>query len=317
MLQLAWPLALLALILPYLVARLAPAAAPVTTPLRVPFLAAAKGWSRGGGAGPSTRRWLALAAWVALVAAASRPQWIGDAVAVPVSGRSMMLALDVSASMRRVGRGGAIGLDVVRGTVKAFLAGRDGDRIGLIVFGSKPYVQSPLTYDRDGVSAMVDEMFIGQAGDGTALGDAIALGVARLRTMRHDERVLVVLTDGDSTEGVMTVSDAARLARHHGVRVYAIGVGAVGSGGQEGGLNEPALGQLAAATGGRYFHAEDAGALERVYRALARHEPVARDARRFRPTAELYPWALGMALALALAALLVDLRGGRATRGRG
>ena len=316
MLQLAWPLALFALILPYLVARFAPPAAPVATPLRVPFLAEAKAWSRGG-ASPHAWRWLALAAWVALVAAASRPQWIGDAVAVPVSGRSMMLALDVSASMRRVGHGDAIGLDVVRGTVKAFLADRDGDRIGLIVFGSKPYVQAPLTYDLEAVSAMVDEVFIGLAGDGTALGDAIALGVAKLRTMRRDERVLVVLTDGDSTEGVMTVPEAARLARHHGVRVYAIGVGAVGSGGQEGGLNEPALTQLAAATGGRYFHAEDAGALARVYQALARHEPVARDERRFRPTTELYPWPLGLALAFGLAALLVDLRVGRAARGRG
>lgn len=311
MLQFAWPMVVLALILPYLVARFAPPAAPIATPLRVPFLGEAKLWSRHDGAHPRAWLWLALAAWVALVAAASRPQWVGDAVAVPVSGRSMLLALDVSASMRRVGQGSEIGLDVMRNTVKAFIANRDGDRIGVIVFGSKPYVQAPLTFDLGAIGAMVDEVFIGLAGEGTALGDAIALGVAKLRAMPRDERVLVLLTDGDSTEGVMAVPEAARLARHHGVRVYAIGVGAVGSGGQEGGLNEPALKQLAAETGGRYFHAEDAGALARVYQALEHHEPVARDERRFRPTVELYPWPLGLALALGLAALLLNLRVGR------
>jgi len=184
MLQFAWPLVALAIVLPWLVARFAPRAAPVAAPLRVPFLHAARAWSRAGaGTRPRARVWLALAAWTALVGAACRPQWIGEPVGVPASGRSVLLALDVSASMRNTAVGSEIGLDVMRRTARAFVASRAGDRIGLIVFGSKAYVQSPLTFDLVAVAGMVDEAFIGLAGEGTALGDAIALGVARLRAM--------------------------------------------------------------------------------------------------------------------------------------
>ena len=315
MLQFAWPLVAFAILLPWLVARFAPPAAPLATPLRVPFLREARAWSQAGaGARPRMRTFLALAAWAALVAAACRPQWIGEPVGVPASGRSMLLALDVSASMRTVVLGSEMGLDIMRRTARSFVASRAGDRIGLIVFGSKAYVQAPLTFDLHAVNAMVDEAFIGLAGEGTALGDAIALGVARLREMQRDERVLILLTDGSSTDGVMTVPDAARLARHHGVRVYAIGIGAVVAGeafmrGE--GLNEPVLKSVTAETAGRYFHAGDGSALERISEALERYEPTAREERHHRPSAELYCWPLGLALALALAALAAGARRAR------
>lgn len=318
MLQFAWPLVALALLLPWLVARFAPPAAPVATPLRVPFLRAAQGWSQAGaGVQPRLRLWLALAAWTALVGAACRPQWLGEPVGVPATGRSMLLALDVSASMRSAALGRELGLDVMRRTAREFIASRAGDRIGLIVFGSKAYVQVPLTFDLNAVAGMVDEAFIGLAGEGTALGDAIALGVARLRVMQRDARVMILLTDGSSTDGIVTVPDAARLARHHGVRVYAIGIGtaATGTAPRPGeGLDEPALQRVAAQTGGRYFHAGDRGALRRIYAALERAEPTARDQQHYRPRAELYAWPLGLALALALATLLAGRRAPRAAR---
>jgi Ca-activated chloride channel family protein len=315
MLQLAWPLAALALVLPWLVGRFAPPAAPVASPLRVPFLRKASAWQRAGaGARVRAPLVLALAAWVLAVAAACRPQWIGEPVGVPSTGRSMLLALDVSASMRNAVYGAGMGLEVMRRTARDFIAARAGDRIGLIVFGSKAYVQAPPTFDLHAVGEMVDEAFIGLAGEGTALGDAIALGVARLRTMPRGERVMVLLTDGSSTDGVMTVPDAARLARYHGVRVYAIGIGDVWEGrtprpGE--GLDEAALKGVAGETGGRYFHAGDGRALARIYEALERYEPAARDERHYRPTAELYAWPLGFALVLALAALGAALRGPR------
>jgi len=315
MLQLAWPLAALALVLPWLVARLAPPAAPVAAALRVPFLREARAWQRAGaGARVRAPLALALAAWTLAVAAACRPQWIGEPVGVPSTGRSMLLALDVSASMRSVVYGSGMGLEVMRRTARDFIAARAGDRIGLIVFGSKAYVQAPPTFDLHAVGEMVDEAFIGLAGEGTALGDAIALGVARLRTMPRGARVMILLTDGSSTDGVMTVPDAARLARLHGVRVYAIGIGDVWEGrdprpGE--GLDEAALKGVAAETGGRYFHAGDGRALARIYEALERYEPAARDERHYRPTAELYAWPLACALALALAALGAALRGPR------
>ena len=316
MLQFAWPLAAAAIVLPWLVARFAPGAAPVAAPLRVPFLREARAWSQAGaGARPRARVLLALAAWALLVAAACRPQWLGEPVGVPASGRSMLLALDVSASMREAVLGPEMGLEVMRRTAREFVAGRAGDRVGLIVFGSKAYVQAPLTFDLKAVAEMVDETFIGLAGEGTALGDAIALGVARLRAMPRDERVMLLLTDGSSTDGTVTVPDAARLARHHGVRVHAIGIGTPKAGAEllpGEGLDEPGLQRVAAQTGGRYFRAGDGGALARIYEALERYEPAARDKRHYRPSAELYAWPLGLALALALAALAAGLREERA-----
>jgi len=308
MLEFAWPLAALALALPWLALRFLPRAAPLATPLRVPFLGEARAWSQAGArARPRPRFLLALAAWALLVAAACRPQWVGEPVGVPASGRSMLLALDVSASMRMAALGPELGLEVMRRTAREFVAARAGDRIGLIVFGSKAYVQAPLTFDLRAVAEMVDETFIGLAGEGTALGDAIALGVARLRAMQRDERVLLLLTDGSSTDGTVTVADAARLARHHGVRVHAIGIGAPRTGldlrpGE--GLDEDALKLVAAESGGRYFRAGDRAALEHIYEALEAIEPTALDERHYRPSAELYPWPLAAALALALAALL-------------
>jgi len=316
MLEFAWPLAALALVLPWLVLGFVPRAAPIATPLRVPFLGQARAWAQAGArARPRARLLMALAAWALLVAAACRPQWIGEPVGVPASGRSMLLALDVSASMRMAALGPELGLEVMRRTAREFVAARAGDRIGLIVFGSKAYVQAPLTFDLRAVAEMVDETFIGLAGEGTALGDAIALGVARLRAMQRDERVLILLTDGSSTDGTVTVADAARLARLHGVRVHAIGIGTprTGAGLRPGeGLDEDALKLVAAASGGRYFRAGDRAALERIYEALEALEPAALDERHFRPTSELYAWPLGLALLLALAALAAGLREARA-----
>jgi Ca-activated chloride channel family protein len=306
MLEFAWPLAALAGVLPWLVARLAPPAPPLAAPLRVPFLREARKWQQAAGmAGSRLRHALAIAAWLALVAAACRPQWVDAPAGVPASGRSMLLALDLSGSIRDVVMGGVSGLEVLRRTARAFIAGRAGDRVGLVVFGTKAYVQSPPTFDLQALAEMVDEAFIGLAGESTALGDAIALGVSRLRTQPDAERVLILITDGSSTEG-MAVADAALLARQYGVRVHAIGIGAplpdtarrTGEG-----LDEAALQLVAARTGGLYFRADTGAALERVYEALARYEPVAGELRRYQRHAELYVWPLSLALALALTAL--------------
>lgn len=315
MLEFAWPLAALALVLPALALGFLPRAAPLAVPLRVPFLREARAWSAASArARPRLRLVLALAAWALLVAAACRPQWVGEPVGVPSSGRSVLLALDVSASMRMAALGPELGLEVMRRTARTFVAARAGDRIGLIVFGSKAYVQAPLTFDLRAVAEMVDETFIGLAGEGTALGDAIALGVARLRAMQRDERVLILLTDGSSTDGTVTVADAARLARLHGVRVHAIGIGtprreADMRPGE--GLDEDALKLVAAQSGGQYFRADNRAALERIYEALEALEPTALDERHYRPSAELYPWPLAAALLLALATLAAGLREGR------
>jgi Ca-activated chloride channel family protein len=306
-------------VLPWLVARLVPVASPLASPLRVPFLHEARDWqSAAGGMRPHLRRTLALAGFAALVVAACRPQWVAEPVGVSPSGRSMLIALDLSGSMRGVVAGTDVGLDAVRRTARKFIAGRAGDRIGLVVFGTRAHVQAPPTFDLGALGEMVDETFIGLAGEGTALGDAIALSVARLRTMHSDERVLILMTDGSSTEGVVDMAEAASLALHNGVRVHAIGIGApLADNAQRtgDGLDERALKLVAEQTGGRYFRAETTDALKRIYEALERYEPAGRDQLRYQERTELYAWPLGLAVALALAAFaacVVPLRMRRA-----
>jgi Ca-activated chloride channel family protein len=294
------------------VAWLLPAAAPLATPLRVPFFREAESWQQAAaGSRPRLRSVLAVFAWMLLVAAACRPQWIGEPVGVPATGRSLLLALDLSGSIRDISMGEESGPDLLRRTARQFIAGRAGDRVGLVVFGSRAHVQAPPSFDLGTLAGMVEESFIGLAGEGTALGDAIALGVARLRAMPREERVLVLITDGSSTEGALKVPEAALLAREHGVRVHAIGLGeprkdAKASPGE--GLDEPALQEIAARTGGHYFRAGDARALEQIYESLGRHEPALRDTRRYRPAAELYAWPLALALLFAAAALFAAWR---------
>lgn len=315
MLELAWPWVGLAFVLPWLAARLLPPAAPLAAPLRVPFFHAARRWQQAaGGEHARLRSGLALVAWALLVAAACRPQWIGEPVHVPATGRSLLLALDLSGSIHDISMDGESGPELLRRTARQFIAERTGDRVGLVVFGSRAHVQAPPSFDLPAMDGMVAESFIGLAGEGTALGDAIALAVARLRAMAREERVLVLLTDGSSTEGVMKVPEAAQLARLHGVRVHAIGLGEprTEKSGHGEDLDEPALKEVAALTGGLYFRAGDAKALERIYETLARHEPALGDARHFRPAAELYGWPLGAALALAALALAAAWRKERA-----
>ncbi len=313
MLQFAWPWAALALALPWFVARLLPPVQPLDTPLRVPFFQAARRWQQAAaGARARLRSLLALAAWALLVAAACRPQWIGEPVGVPATGRSLLIALDLSGSIGAISMGGESGPELLRRTARQFIAARAGDRVGLVVFGSQAHVQAPPSFDLPALAGMVEESFVGLAGEGTALGDAIALSVARLRAVAREERVLVLLTDGSSTEGVTKMPEAVLLARQHGVRVHAIGLGEPrnAKSGEGEGLDESALQEVTALTGGLYFRAGDARALERVYQTIGRHEPARGEARHYRPAAEFHPWLLGAALLLA--ALAAAWRRGRA-----
>ncbi len=334
----AWPWMLLALPLPLLVRRLLPPAGDAREAgLKVPSLSGfavladrprvekLRDW----------RFWLALAAWLLLVAAAARPERIGDELEVPVSGRNLMLAVDLSGSMdakdfelggRRVDR-----LTATKAVASDFIARREGDRLGLILFGERAYLQVPLTLDRETVNVLLMEAFIGLAGEKTAIGDAITLAVKRI----HDqgaaagEQVLVLLTDGANTAGEIDPLKAAELAAQIGLRIYTIGIGAEQmtvpsiTGGMRrvnpsADLDEETLTRIADLTGGRYFRAVDTAGLQDIYRLLDEMEPVAEPEAGFRPVTALFFWPLGGALAgafLLLAAnLLAGFRVARETR---
>ncbi len=310
-LTMAWPWIWLLLPLPWLVFRFAPPAATAGgAALQVPFFDRVP--MATGGATVFRRRtgWLIIA-WLLLLLAASRPQWVGEPVQLPMTGRDLLLAVDISKSMTEqdmvIGNQRVDRLTAVKVIVGEFIRQRRGDRVGLILFGSRAYLQAPLTFDRHTVETLLKESDIGIAGSQTAIGDAIGLAVKRLRERPAEERVLLLLTDGANTAGAIEPLKAAELAAGYGIRIYAVGVGADGLlisrffGVQgTGSLDETTLKAIAEKTDGRYFRARSVEDLQEVYQLIDQLEPIDQDKETFRPVRELYQWPLAAVLLVIL-----------------
>ena len=226
---------------------------------------------------------------------------------------SLLLAVDISGSMETEDMtisGHVVSrLTAVKAVAGDFIDRRKGDRLGLILFGDQAYLQTPLTFDRETVRTQLDEAAIGLAGKRTAIGDAIGLAVKHLRDQPQENRVLVLLTDGDNTAGEVAPLKAAELASREHVRIYTIGMGAEqmvvqGIFGKQRvantELDERTLKAIAKTTSGRYFRARDIKELQQIYQLLDSIEPVSADQQTFRPVAELYRWPLGLAMLIAL-----------------
>jgi len=318
----AWPWLLMLAPLPWLLRLLMPASpSGDLQALRVPWFSAVAG----GKAGWMRRPWLALVAaliWLLLLFAASRPQWIGEIESLPVSGRDLLLAVDISGSMDTqdmiLNRTAVNRLKVVKKVAGEFIKRRHGDRVGLILFGSRAYLQTPLTFDTETTATLLDESEIGLAGRETAIGDAIGLAVKRMRDDAAADRVLVLLTDGANTSGEVQPLQAAEFAARDGLTVYTVGVGADEMMVQDffgsrvvnpsADLDEDTLRTIAEKTGGRYFRARDAKGLEKIYEILDELEPVESDVEIIRPIDELFHWPMGLAYVLALLAALFSIR---------
>jgi len=199
-----------------------------------------------------------------------------------------------------------------------FINRRVGDRVGLILFGTQAYLQTPLTFDRKTVMTLLNEAVIGLAGDNTAIGDAIGLAVKRLKSEQANSRVLVLMTDGANTAGEVSPLKAAELAAANHLKIYTIGIGAdemiVRSffGNRKINpsvdLDEKTLIKIAESTGGQYYRARNTDELNNIYMRLDELEPVEKDKQYFRPRSELYYWPLSLALALAAFIALSKVR---------
>ena len=332
--EFAWPWVFALAPLPLVLRLLLPSYTRREAALRVPDLAAFSAYDA---TGASRRRvlpsllllWLL---WFALLVSAARPEYIGDPVTVPVTGRDLMLAVDISGSMNRedmeLEGETATRLLVVKRVLSEFVERRRGDRIGLILFGSNAYLQAPLTFDRRTVGRLLEETPIGIAGGKTAIGDAIGLAVKRLRERPAENRVLVLLTDGANNVGAIEPVKASELAAQAGVRIYTVGVGAerMQTPGWFGGafgsqvtnpsadLDEETLRTVAGRTGGRYFRARNRGELEGIYATLDELEPVAAPEETFRPVRQLFHYPLAVALAASLLLALLRARLGERIR---
>tara|TARA_Y100001001_G_C7943173_1_gene286381 strand:+ start:1 stop:840 length:840 start_codon:yes stop_codon:yes gene_type:complete len=250
--------------------------------------------------------------WVLLVIALARPQHVGEQTQMPVSGRDLMLVVDISPSMDEqdmVLQGRSINrLQAVKRVLDDFISRRQGDRLGLILFGTEPYVQAPLTFDLETVRTLMREAGLGMAGRATAIGDAIGLATKRLRDRPKDQRVMVLLTDGANTAGEITPDKATEIATAAGIRIYTIGIGAesIVQRGLLGSrrvnpsrdLDESLLTRMAQQTGGEYFRARSLPELELIYERIDQLEPIELEGKYYRPVTELYAWPAGLAAAL-------------------
>lgn len=320
MLTLAYPWALAFLILPWFLRRRrrAPVDAPVLPTGH--WLAGLPGVRSEGNASPRWYRGLLLLLWLLLVLAIARPQWLGDEVRLPMTGRDLMLVVDISPSMNEQDmslRGQSINrLQAVKHVLDDFITRRDGDRLGLILFGSEPYVQAPLTFDVATVRTLMQEAGVGMAGRATAIGDAIGLAVKRLRERPQDQRVVILLTDGANTAGELPPDKATDIAAAAGVRLYTIGIGAdsmiqrgfLGSRtvNPSRDLDEALLTHMAEATGGQYFRARDLNELNTIYGTIDQLEPIEQEGRFYRPVTDLFWAPAGLAAGLVLAIWLVS-----------
>lgn len=338
MIEFIWPWMSLALPLPLLVWRLLPQSRRRQASLKIPhyeqFL------RHESLSALSARSWLVLAAaaWILLIAAAARPVWIDSPNRIQVTGRDMVVAVDASGSMeqtvtlaaggagtlvvRRFGDDGSeeiiepdVSLEQAADTEKPlridkfqhvqnvgteFILGREGDRVGLIIFGTQAFLHAPLTFDTGTVAEFLRQTRVGFAGTDTAIGDTIALGVKVLRERPESNRILVLLTDGEQTYGNVTVSEAANLAKLAGVRVYAIRIGEVYDTEAQNLLIE-----IAKFTNGAYFYADSIAALDRIYEKIDEFEPVLADEDNLLIHREIYAVPLGLAIVVALLMLLM------------
>ena len=281
--------------------------------------------------GPRAGRGIARALLVArnlvlvgLIIALARPRSAGRAEQSTTEGINIVIAFDISSSMLAEDFQPQNRLEVARDKVKQFIAMRSSDRIGVVAFSGEALTQVPLTTDYPVVMAAVDNLQPGQLEDGTAIGTAIATAANRLRDAPGNSRVVVLLTDGVNNRGSIDPRTAAQAAAAFGVKIYTIGVGTEGMAPVPVGrgvfglryenrpveIDDALLTDVAKRTGGRYFRARDAVALQRITEEIDRLERTPVRTRVYTRYSELYRWPLGIALlALALELSLAACRG--------
>ncbi|WP_068111478.1 vWA domain-containing protein [Tropicimonas marinistellae] len=308
----AFPWAIVLLPAPWLVWRFAPPYRERSTGIRIPFfrqITQAAGLEPKPGAQVLRRRRLqmalAIVGWVLLVIGLARPELLGQQMVVEKSARDMVLAVDLSGSMDARDMAVPDGppqqrLQVVKDVVGDFIEARQGDRIALIVFGTRAFVQTPFTEDLDSVRTLLDRTAVGMAGPDTAIGDAIGLAIRTFETSQVDQRLLVLLSDGADTSSRMSPVNAAEIAAQEGVRIYTIGVGDPNGSGDDK-VDLEALEDIATRAGGAFYYATDGAGLEAVYDEIEALNPRLTETVTFQPKQPL-AW-----VAFASAAVIVTL----------
>ncbi|MBY8977159.1 VWA domain-containing protein [Rhodobacteraceae bacterium NNCM2] len=311
MIVLAFPWALLLLPLPWIFWRFLPPYRQTVPSIRIPFfhrIAEATGASANQGSVVLDRERLqmivALLVWFLLVLALARPERIGEPVEMTKAARDLVLAIDISGSMDERDFRDEAGqplqrLAAVKEIVGEFVERREGDRVSLIVFGSKAFVQAPFTEDLRSVSDLLNDTEVGMAGPNTVIGDAIGLAIRTFESSEVDQRLMILLSDGADTNSRMSPVNAAEIAAKDGVTIHAIAVGDPAGEG-ENRVDVDQLRDIASRAGGEFFFADDADELAKVYARIDELAPRKVETLSFRPRQPLTHVPLIVAALLAL-----------------
>lgn len=326
MLTLAHPWLFLLLPLPWLVRKLLPGHHQRKPAVRVPFM---QRLSRLVGQQPGedvtvarrrTSQWLVLSlSWILVVLSLARPQWLEEAIIKELPMRDLLVAVDLSGSMEAQdftdNDGNVVDrLTAVKQVLDAFFARRDGDRVGLILFGSAAFVQVPFTDDTEVVRELLQEAQIRMLGPRTMLGDAMGLSINLFERSEVEERVLIVLTDGNDTGSLIPPERAAEIARDNSVVVHTIAIGDPAAVGEQA-LDEKTLEDIATLTGGGYFHANDTAELETIYDHLDEINPRQVETQSYRPLTDLFHWPLAVSILMTVFYMLfLEIRSRRSIR---
>ncbi|AGH81742.1 von Willebrand factor type A domain-containing protein [Psychromonas sp. CNPT3] len=270
-----------------------------------------------------------LLAWTLVIVALAKPIYYGEPIRAQQQSRNMILSLDLSGSMNevdmRLDGQSVTRLSLVKSLLKKFVATRQGDRLGLILFADHAYLQTPLTFDLKTIAQRIEETQIGLVGIRTAIGESIAIAIKRFVKNKNKQRILILLTDGSNTAGRIKPLQAARQAAKNHITIYTIGIGAdsmlkQGFWGQQrinpsADLDEKSLTEIAKLTGGQYFRAKDQQQLEKIYQIINQLEPIDSEKLKYRPQRDLFYYPLaGALLLLIFYALYLQLQGYRNAR---
>lgn len=310
MIEFALPLAFILLPAPWIIWKFVPPHRQTIPALRYPFfrtIVAATGTEARSGSLVVLRQRLqmitAMIVWALIVLALARPERIGEPVETNKAARDLILAIDISGSMDERDFRSDTGeplqrLAAIRAIVGDFIEARDGDRVALIMFGSRAFIQAPFTEDLKAVRALLGQTEVGMAGPHTAIGDAIGLAIRTFETSEIEKRLLILLSDGADTNSRMSPINAAEIAAQNGVEIHTIAVGNPDGSG-ENRVDTEALSDIATRAGGQSFFANDIAGLNSIYKRIDELAPRAVETLSFRPREPLSH------LALATAAILI------------
>jgi Ca-activated chloride channel family protein len=264
-------------------------------------------------------RWLACAIWLCLVIAAARPIWYGDPISAHPKHRDLMLVVDLSNSMSekdmRQGDDYIDRLSAVKQVVSDFIDQRQGDRIGLVLFADHAYLQTPLTFDRNTVKQQLNQTVLKLIGTKTAIGEGIGLATTTFIDSDAPQRVMILLSAGTNTSGVLDPIRAADIAKKYHTTIYTVGIGAgemevkdfffthTVNTAQD--LDEKSLMAIADTTGGQYFRARNSQELATIYDTINHLQPVSQASQTWRPQSEWFRYPLMVALLLSLLLLAI------------